>query len=95
MVLDSRPVARVLVAGLALVILLACGLASPAETNAPPAATRSARFNIESATRAYLADPELARRHGAAGTERVRREFESEHVWAQALALYRQLLERC
>ena len=54
MVLDSRPVARVLVAGLALVILLACGLASPAETNAPPAATRSARFNIESATRAYL-----------------------------------------
>jgi glycosyltransferase involved in cell wall biosynthesis len=50
---------------------------------------------LVAATRAYLADPELARRHGAAGAKRVRREFESEHVWAQTLALYRELLERC
>ncbi|MEO8182826.1 MAG: glycosyltransferase, partial [Deltaproteobacteria bacterium] len=50
---------------------------------------------LVAATRAYLSDPQLARRHGQAGAERVRRDFESEHVWAKALALYRQLLERC
>lgn len=46
---------------------------------------------LVSAKRAYLDDPELARRHGQAGTERARRAFESEHVWALTREFYEQL----
>jgi glycosyltransferase involved in cell wall biosynthesis len=44
------------------------------------------------ATLGYLADPELARRHGQAGAEWVRREFDCERVWADVLGFYRRLL---
>jgi glycosyltransferase involved in cell wall biosynthesis len=36
----------------------------------------------------YLEDPELRRRHGAAGRERVLRDFVPEDVWRAVLALY-------
>jgi glycosyltransferase involved in cell wall biosynthesis len=39
----------------------------------------------------YLKQPELARRHGAAGAERARREFDRERVWAEVVEFYRQL----
>jgi glycosyltransferase involved in cell wall biosynthesis len=44
------------------------------------------------ATLGYLADPELARRHGQAGAERVRREFDCQRVWADVLEFYREVL---
>lgn len=40
----------------------------------------------------YLAHPELARRHGAAGAERARREFARERVWAEVERFYRELV---
>ncbi len=39
-----------------------------------------------------LADPELARRMGRAGEERVRREFARAQIWQELAALYRGLL---
>ncbi|HET9014948.1 MAG TPA: sugar transferase [Thermomicrobiaceae bacterium] len=42
----------------------------------------------------YLADPELRRRHGAAGRDRMLRDFRPEEVWDAILAEYRRLLER-
>jgi glycosyltransferase involved in cell wall biosynthesis len=40
----------------------------------------------------YLGDPELRRRHGRAGRERVEREFRCEAVWQRWIGLYRDLL---
>lgn len=40
----------------------------------------------------YLKDITLASRHGAAGAERARREFERERVWAQVVEFYQGLL---
>jgi glycosyltransferase involved in cell wall biosynthesis len=42
----------------------------------------------------YARDPELARRHGAQGRERVLREFAQERLWEELLAEYRALLDR-
>ncbi len=41
----------------------------------------------------YLADPELRRRHGEAGRERVVREFRSELVWAAWERFYRRAIQ--
>jgi glycosyltransferase involved in cell wall biosynthesis len=40
----------------------------------------------------YLNDTALASRHGSAGAERARREFERERVWGQVVEFYRDLL---
>lgn len=47
---------------------------------------------LAGAIRAYLDDPELRRRHGAAGRERVLCDFRPEAIWAAIEAEYRQLL---
>ncbi|HUZ01818.1 MAG TPA: glycosyltransferase family 4 protein [Thermomicrobiaceae bacterium] len=41
----------------------------------------------------YLADPELRRRHGAAGRTRMLRDYRPEEVWDAIYAEYRQLLQ--
>ena len=46
---------------------------------------------LGTATLEYLKQPDLARRHGAAGAERVRGEFDRERVWAEVVEFYRQL----
>jgi glycosyltransferase involved in cell wall biosynthesis len=46
---------------------------------------------LGTATLEYLKQPELARRHGAAGAERARREFDRERVWAEVVEFYRRL----
>jgi glycosyltransferase involved in cell wall biosynthesis len=47
---------------------------------------------LESALRAYLADPSLRRAHGRAGRARVMREFRRELVWEALFAEYARLL---
>ncbi|HEX8907767.1 MAG TPA: glycosyltransferase family 4 protein [Anaeromyxobacteraceae bacterium] len=46
---------------------------------------------LASALRAYLADPELRRRHGAAARARVLRDFDQERIWS---ALHLEYLEQ-
>ncbi|MCX7806722.1 MAG: glycosyltransferase family 4 protein, partial [Planctomycetota bacterium] len=48
---------------------------------------------LAGAIRMYLRDPELRRRHGRAGRERVLREFRPERIWRALLAEYVSLLE--
>lgn len=43
---------------------------------------------LAEALAAYLRDPQLRQRHGAAGRERVLRDFAPKDVWGQVLALY-------
>jgi lipopolysaccharide/colanic/teichoic acid biosynthesis glycosyltransferase len=47
---------------------------------------------LAAAVRAYLVDRDLARRHGAAGRERVLREFRPRVLWEATLREYRELL---
>jgi len=49
---------------------------------------------LAQAVTAYFENPELARRHGAAGRERVERRFRSERVWEAWADEYRRLLDR-
>jgi glycosyltransferase involved in cell wall biosynthesis len=42
----------------------------------------------------YVKDPALGARHGAAGAERARREFERQRVWERVVEFYRGLLTR-
>lgn len=49
---------------------------------------------LAAACRRYLADPELRRRHGRAGRQRVLREFTRERIWEELLAEYRREIER-
>jgi glycosyltransferase involved in cell wall biosynthesis len=46
---------------------------------------------LGTATLQYLKQPDLARRHGAAGAERARREFDRVRVWAEVVKFYQQL----
>jgi glycosyltransferase involved in cell wall biosynthesis len=48
---------------------------------------------LADAIRTYLLDPELRRRHGKAGRERVVREFQPERIWRALLAEYVSLLD--
>jgi glycosyltransferase involved in cell wall biosynthesis len=48
---------------------------------------------LTEAIRRYLLDPELRRRHGRAGRERVLREFRQEDIWEAIYAEYRRLLD--
>jgi glycosyltransferase involved in cell wall biosynthesis len=47
---------------------------------------------LADAIRGYLLDPDLRRRHGLAGRERVLREFRPEDIWEEQYAEYRRLL---
>ncbi|MDB4945229.1 MAG: capsule biosynthesis protein CapM [Labilithrix sp.] len=47
---------------------------------------------LTAAIRRYVADPELRRRHGAAGRERVLREFRPELIWQALFETYQRLL---
>jgi len=57
------------------------------ETGTLVAAGQAAPLAAAIAT--YLRDPELRRRHGAAGRARVLRDFVPEDLWRRVLALYR------
>jgi glycosyltransferase involved in cell wall biosynthesis len=48
---------------------------------------------LTEAIRHYLLDPELRRRHGRAGRERVLREFRQEDIWKELYAEYTRLLQ--
>jgi glycosyltransferase involved in cell wall biosynthesis len=48
--------------------------------------------SLTDALRLYLRDPELRRRHGAAGRDRVLSEFRQEVIWEALFAEYRRLL---
>jgi glycosyltransferase involved in cell wall biosynthesis len=48
---------------------------------------------LTEAIRLYLLDPELRRRHGRAGRERVLREFRQEDIWEELYAEYTRLLQ--
>ncbi|OBF41132.1 capsule biosynthesis protein CapM [Mycobacterium sp. ACS1612] len=48
---------------------------------------------LTEAIRRYLLDPELRRRHGRAGRERVLRDFRQEDLWEQIYAEYTRLLQ--
>ena len=48
---------------------------------------------LTEAIRRYLLDPELRRRHGRAGRERVLREFRPEDIWEELYAEYTRLLQ--
>ncbi len=50
---------------------------------------------LTAALRAYLDDPELRRRHGARGRERVLVEFEPERIWQELHREYDRLLDAC
>jgi len=49
---------------------------------------------LEFALEDYLSDPELRRRHGDAGRERVLRDFAPEKIWEAGLQLYQSLLHQ-
>jgi glycosyltransferase involved in cell wall biosynthesis len=59
-------------------------------TLVPP---RDAR-GLAQAMRNYLADPDLRRQHGAAGRERVLRDFRPEAIWETLYGEYLKLLEQ-
>ena len=48
---------------------------------------------LKEAIRHYLLDPELRRRHGRAGRERVLREFRQEDIWEELYGEYTRLLQ--
>jgi glycosyltransferase involved in cell wall biosynthesis len=48
---------------------------------------------LTDAIRHYLLDPELRRRHGRAGRERVLQEFRQEDIWEELYAEYTRLLQ--
>jgi glycosyltransferase involved in cell wall biosynthesis len=48
---------------------------------------------LTEAIRLYLLDPQLRRRHGRAGRERVLREFRQEDIWEELYAEYTRLLQ--
>jgi glycosyltransferase involved in cell wall biosynthesis len=48
---------------------------------------------LAGALRTYLSDPELCRRHGASGCERVARDFRPEPIWEALYHEYIELLE--
>ena len=48
---------------------------------------------LTEAIRRYLVDPELRRKHGRAGRERMLREFRQEDIWAELYAEYTRLLQ--
>lgn len=49
---------------------------------------------LAEAIRAYLSDPELRRRHGRAGRQRVLSDFRREEIWRELHELYIDLLQR-
>jgi glycosyltransferase involved in cell wall biosynthesis len=49
---------------------------------------------LTAAIRKYLDDPEMRRRHGAAGRERVMRDFRPELIWDALYKTYLRLLEK-
>lgn len=49
---------------------------------------------LEDALRRYLLDPELRRRHGRAGRDRMLREFRQDDIWAALYAEYLRLLRQ-
>lgn len=49
---------------------------------------------LAAALESYLLDPDLRRRHGAAGRERALRDFRPEAIWSGLEAEYRQQLEQ-
>ncbi len=49
---------------------------------------------LSEAIRAYFADPELRRRHGRAGRQRVLSDFRREEIWRELHELYVELLQR-
>ncbi len=49
---------------------------------------------LRAALAAYLADPEMRRRHGLAGRARVERDFQQERLWRKVLERYLLLMKR-